>query len=348
MKKDLKQKIISAFEKDTPDIKQKVINECEQQVQYAPIKEKKTFFKTAFFRVIATAMACLVLLMVGFGIGRVVPTNNNTVLAEETSVYLDVNPSIKISLDNQNKVVLCTAINQDGLDILSDLELKGVNLKTALNAIVGAMYIKGYLSVSENAMLISVETKKSDKKVFLQEITEQVNGVFENIPDMQCSIIAQAVEGSKQQRDKAKDKGVSLGKVCLVDKILEKHKDLSEQEKDALFSMEIKDLNLIYSHNSKPEEEIVTGQPTGQISKEQALNNLLGFANKNIEDIEFCDFNVRPSKEDFFKVVYTITIKFKSETEAKRYEIDCITGQVKESMQNPPPHNPNGGMGWND
>ena len=41
MKKDLKQKIISAFENDTPDIKQKVINACEQQVQYAPIKVKE-------------------------------------------------------------------------------------------------------------------------------------------------------------------------------------------------------------------------------------------------------------------------------------------------------------------
>ena len=48
------------------------------------------------------------------------------------------------------------------------------------------------------------------------------------------------------------------------------------------------------------------------------------------------------------KMVYAVTIKFKQDNQIYKLEVDCKTGEVKESNTNQPPHNPNGGNGWDD
>ncbi len=345
MEKELKEKIISAYQKETPDIKQKVIFACQQESQVpSPIKGEKIFFKNSIFKMVAIFIACILTLCIGLGIGINLPQNSNVVLAEESKIYLDVNPSIKLSIDKNNKIILCEEINEDGKSVLEDMQLKGVDLKTALNAIVGAMYVKGYLSQTDNSMLISVETTKIEKKEFLTQLTKQVNGIFENT-EMQCSIIAQAVNETEQIKERAKENGVSIGKAYFIDKITNSYTDLTEQEKNALFKMNIKDLSLMYSHGQnkeqppqqegdKPKEEendnedVVLGSPLTSIDKEQAKNLVLETAQKDASLIEFCDINVRPSINQHTKVIYAIKIKFKGDENVYKYEVDCLLATV--------------------
>ena len=350
MDKKLKEKIVSAYQNDTPDIKEKVINACQNEIQYpAPEKEKKSFFKRGLLRVIATITACFILFGVGLGVGTILPKKNNTqVLAEETSVYLDVNPSVKLALDKNNKVVSCEALNQDAQAILNGMNLSGIELNTALNAIVGSMYINGYLTPTDNSMLVSVETSKTDKIDFLNDITKQINDIFEKNTEMKCAIIAQTVSTDTEIKERAKNKGVSVGKICLVDKITNSLQDLSTDEKEMLFNMSIKDLNLMYYNKPAPEQkpeeqpkeeekEVVTGTPSGNITREQALTALLLHLQKDVTLIERVDVFVKPSLFGTRAMVFAITIKFKQEETIYKYEVDCVTAEIKQVQTNNAP-----------
>ena len=52
---------------------------------------------------------------------------------------IDVNPSIELEVNRQEKVLRATPLNDDAQTILDGMKLEGVNLKTAVNAVIGSM-----------------------------------------------------------------------------------------------------------------------------------------------------------------------------------------------------------------
>ena len=61
-------------------------------------------------------------------------------------VSIDVNPSVSLSLNRFEYVIDTQAGNTDGAEVLDDLSLKNLKLSTALDALMGAMSRKGYLT----------------------------------------------------------------------------------------------------------------------------------------------------------------------------------------------------------
>ena len=70
---------------------------------------------------------------------------------------LDVNPSIQLQVSKNEKVLAANALNQDAEVILEGMDLRGTQLKVAVNAIVGSLLQNGYLDSLSSAILISVE-----------------------------------------------------------------------------------------------------------------------------------------------------------------------------------------------
>ena len=344
MKKELKNKILNAFESQTPDLKEKIISECEKQTQIPMQQVEKKERKHPFlFRRLVAVMSCLVIFGAGLIAGKNIPSPSPVITAE-THVYLDVNPSLKLSLDQNNVVLSCTATNEDAKIILNGMTLDGVELKTALNAIVGSMYVKGYLSLTDNSMLISVETNNpDDTNQYLSDITDKVNEVFTD-SDMECAIIAQGLNVNEELRRKAEENGVSVGKMHLLEKMVENIEDLTENDVSELSGMSIKDLNLLYSNNSKHEQEtkdeVISGKVNVTVSNDQALSLVLSNISKSESDVEDYQIFVLPSKHDKIKVVYFVTIKLFNDKNAYTYEVDCKTGEVLEITKDSPTEPP--------
>ncbi|MGN1104974.1 MAG: PepSY domain-containing protein [Candidatus Coproplasma sp.] len=346
MAKDLKNEIRNAYESETPDLRESIISACRNQAQAADFAACRPAVAIAkkpsavFFRIAAVA-ACLILFAAGILIGRILPRTNPVAIAE-TCVYIDVNPSLELTLDEDNTVLSCTAANDDADIILNGMTLEGVKLKTALNAIVGSMYVNGYLTSADNSILISVDTNdENNTSGFLNYITNQVNEVFAN-SEMECAIIAQGVKVDDDLKRRAEEHGVSVGKMYLLDKMVGSMNGLNENDIPELASMNIKDLNLIYSSNpdrdNKPKDELISGSVPVGITEQEALNAVLREIGKTIDGVEEYRIFILPSKLGETKTVYAVTIRLFGDSNIYKYEVDCRTKEVTSAPTDVPPN----------
>lgn len=99
------------------------------------------------------AAACLALVVVGGGAGVQYYQAN----AVASVISLDVNPSVELDVNRQEKVVSAVPLNADANEILDGMDLKGADLNVAVNAIMGSLLKHGYVDELANSILISVE-----------------------------------------------------------------------------------------------------------------------------------------------------------------------------------------------
>ncbi len=334
MKDELKNKIKSAFENETPDFKEKIVLACENETQEPAVSTLQTangkrHIEPVFFRRMAVAVACVVVCVIGIFLFDNI-REGQPITATETRVYLDVNPSLELSLDENNVVLSCIAANEDAEIILSGMNLAGVELKTALNAIVGSMYVKGYLTSNDNSMLISVDTKDQENAGgFLSYITEQINDVFAD-SEMECAIIAQSVNADENLKRRAEENGISVGKMHLLDKLVENIKLFTEKDIAMLSNLSIKDLNLLYTQKRNGEltnDELISGIVGGIIQQDEALLTTLEEVGATIDDVEKYYICILPSKTDCEKVAYVIMLKLYDTETFYKYEVNYETGE---------------------
>ena len=60
-------------------------------------------------------------------------------------IGIDVNPSVELSINRNGRVLKVRALNEDAVSIIDGMDLEGVDLNVAVNAVVGAMVTHGYL-----------------------------------------------------------------------------------------------------------------------------------------------------------------------------------------------------------
>ena len=82
-----------------------------------------------------------------------------------TIVALDINPSMKISLNYKNKVIKIEGVNGDGKELLKDNKLKGKSLEVAIEDISKRVIEKGYITEEDNHILINVEGSNIKEEV---------------------------------------------------------------------------------------------------------------------------------------------------------------------------------------
>ena len=245
------------------------------------------------------------------------------------TVYLDVNPSIELKLDKKDRVVECIAGNDDAITVLSELKLEGIDMNTALAAIVGSMYVNGYIGDSSNSILVSVDADDNKTDRLLADITDKINSVFKG-SGLECSIIAQSVSADDSLRQKAEENKVSVGKMYLLEKITE-----SVDEHSELADMSIGDLSLIYNTkedkdtDERFDKDIMSGFVNGYIGQSDALEKILSLTGKAREDIDDYDISAKPRYGGGErKMVYSVSISFKNDPVEYEYEIDCLSGEV--------------------
>lgn len=332
-KKQIKKLINQVFDNETPFMLEKIKEDCKLVKQVEPIKtelletkEKKT---PSFYRrlVLGGVMACV--LALGIAIGNISP--EKIVHAKETTIYLDVNPSIEIQIDKNQRIIECIPNNDEAVKILTNISLKGVEIDTALYAIVGSMYVNGYLNTDTNSILVSVDSLKDNESILLDDISKQIDQVFQDNEYMECSIIAQKVN-SDELKEKADDLDISVGKMHLVEKLIYSSDLYSSNNLEELAKMSIHELNVIYQslNEENKSEDVITGTLSGFIDKEQAIVQVLEHINQEITDvinyeimtIYHYDINNNPH------MVYFISMKLKNEFARKYYIVDCLTGEM--------------------
>ena len=232
----MEKRLADALEKTAPDDVDGVLSRCkERKGTVIPMTTKKT--KKAWTTLTA---ACLALVLVGSGLFY------QQANAVASVVSLDVNPSIELKVNRNEKVLACTPLNDDARAVLSDMgngaDLKGAKLDVAVNAIVGGLVRSGYLSDLSSAIMISVEDKDQTRAEKLQrELTDTVDGVLQT-SEAKAAVLTQTLTQDAGREQQARENNISTGKAALVNHVLALNSALKFDALAKLSVEELKDL----------------------------------------------------------------------------------------------------------
>lgn len=157
--------------------------------------------RAVFFRRLAVAAACLILLAVaGFG--------GYTLMFETAAVIsIDINPSVELGLNRMGRVVSATAYNDDGNVLLAGLQLKGQPYKAAVATLLQSETMQPYLA--SNVVLEFSVFAKNDAQGMVEYLNTQGESITAQYPQLQvhCNNVGQEVV------QQAHEHGISPGKM---------------------------------------------------------------------------------------------------------------------------------------
>ena len=233
----MEQRLAAALEKTAPDDVSGVLSRCEARKGTVINMTTK---KTAKRRWTSLIAACLAVMLLGGGLFY------QRANAVASVVSLDVNPSIELKVNQSEKILVCTPLNEDAKAILADMsngaDLKGAKLDVAVNAIVGSLVRNGYLNSISSAIMISVEDKDTARAEKLQrELTSAVDGVLQT-SEAKAAVLTQTLTQDAAREQQARENNISTGKAALVNRVLAINPSLKFDALAKLSVEELKDL----------------------------------------------------------------------------------------------------------
>lgn len=254
---ELEQKLRTALEHAAPDDFQGVLARIspKARTEQTPIPFEAAARKKKRRWAPLAAAACLALIVAAGGGGWYL--QNNTVASV---VSLDVNPSVTLNVNAKETVLSAVPVNEDGGDILAGMDLTGVQLDVAMNAIVGALLTNGYVDELANSILITVEDDDAGRGARLQqELTDQADAILANT-SVNGAILSQTIQNSQQLQELSDTYGITTGKAALIQTIVDNGNSLHTFEE--LVGLSINDLNLLYTSLITAPAEPSTGGGT--------------------------------------------------------------------------------------
>lgn len=327
MSKKIEEHVNRSFTNATPDISNSVIADCQAKQVRRTIPAKRPngmFWKFATF---ALAFVLVVTCIVSGAL--LAPT------VQAASVTFDVNPSIELKIDSNNRVIKVVANNADAETILQSMDLTGSTLDTAVYAIIGSMTTHGYLTDATNSVLVSVDTKKKD---WYNQIIEAVTSKIEVTlveHNIQSAVVSQWIQNedsiASQAKQIAKTYDISTGKATLIAKILNASKDESSTnftEQD-LANRTVTELALILARYQKDSIK-GTVSTSDYIPSDEAVENALAEAKTELSLDALTKDMVSNLKVDFDIEDEQMVFEIEFVYSGFEYEIDvnAKTGEI--------------------
>lgn len=334
---ELERRLRTALDHAAPNDLEGVLSRCEtgkgtviDMTNAVETKKKKRRWAPL------AAAACLALVLVGGGGGYYYYSANNAVAS---LVSLDVNPSIHLEVNKNEKVLSATPMNDDGAEILDGMDLKGTQADVAMYAIIGSLLQHGYVDELANSILITVEDDDQARGEKLQqELTAQADAALANA-QVNGAVLAQTLQNSEELSQKAQEYGISTGKAALIQAIVAGSNNTKTFED--LVGLSINELNLLYTAqaplegqtsgneqntgaaNAAPITTSGSASQSAYIGLEAAKEAALKHAGVSASDATFVEAEY---DYDDGRMVYEVEFHVKG-TEYD-YEIDAQTGAV--------------------
>lgn len=327
-KKDIEKNIYNVISNSTPDVIEDIITKCEKKKGFYRkmniVKEDKKDNKILIPRLVG-ALAVMVLCIGGvFGFNQY-----NKLYKVDSVIDFDVNPSIELNINKNEKVISVNALNDDGKKILDGMDLEKVELDVAVNAIIGSMLKNGYISELENSILVSVKNKDTDKANKLkEEITNDINEIL-SASSIKGSVLSQVFNDDSEVHKLADENKVSDGKALLINKILSSNIKDSKGNVytfESLSKLSINELNLLLKEKKteiKDTNTSGTASDKGYIGKDKAKSIALKNAGTTSSKVRELDVEL-----DADDGVLVYEVDFKYGNKEYEYEINAKTGSI--------------------
>ncbi len=240
-KKQIEACLTSATQDLIPDVLDRIDLSTPQET--AELHTKSIFMLRR--RVIASLIAacfCMIALAGGtytYQNGRV-----------DSVIGIDVNPSVELSVNKRNKVLSAQALNEDARNIMEQMDLKGVDLNVAVNAVIGAMVTNGYLTDADNAILVTVANDSVKKAKNLRSTV--VGDIKTALKEQQLEAVVydqQAID-EDQVKSFALDYGISYGKAYFLKELMDQNSSLTLDDMKDLASLNMEQIAKVITERS--------------------------------------------------------------------------------------------------
>ena len=325
-KKEITKGIQNAFNNSVPNMFDDILLKCEKKKGKLIMKEtsnKETINvkepkqrKNKIIPKLSIALASIVLVV------ALVYSGYGASLKVDSIIELDVNPSVEIKVNKNERVIKVDAKNKEAKEVLNEMDLKNTDIDVALNAIIGAMVTKGYIDDLSNSILVSVENNDKQKgEALRKELVNKINNIL-GTDDVKGSVLSQSLTTEEKEAKALANKyDISLGKAALILDVLESNKLLTEKDLVGLTINEINVLSESKSTKLTNVEKQGTASTKAYIGKTKAKEIALkhaGVSNPKALEIDF--------DADDGLIVYEVD--FKGNKYEYDYEINAKTGKI--------------------
>ena len=336
--KDIDEHIAKAIKSETPDMLDDLLNEIDAadtaeaaEIVSAAAKSASAAAKPVNVRAASSNKKSLkrntwIKALAGVAAVFVLFVGIRAMMAKQMEAFavigLDVNPGIELAINQDERVIGATAINDEAKEILSDMKLDGSDINVACNAIVGSMLTHGYLTTDSNSVLVSVRSGDTTKgKALEQKLSGNLNSYLEN-SDIAAAILGQYVEDDDELEAFSKENGISLGKAWLIRNLMASGNPKYTEE--SLLKLSTQELILLGQKKTVKKEDFYGEASTSKyIKAEKAEAIALEHAGITLDQAENinaeldCDDGVIVYEVDFVAGGYEY-----------EYDIDAVSGKV--------------------
>jgi len=281
------------------------------------VSEKKG--RTLSFRKIATVAAVLVLLiggMMGFNSYSVAKTIDST-------ISLDVHPSIEINTNAKDRVLSVNALNEDAKTVIDDMDFEGADLDVTINALIGSLLRHGYIDEYKNSILLSVDNQDKNKgEAMRQRLLEEINGILQQ-DGIEGALLSRVSDDDDVLEELAEKYGISEAKAALIQDIISGKSWYSFED---LAGLTINELNLIAESPAVELSHVIaegSASDKAYIGAEKAEDAALAAAGLTRSQVSGLK-----SEIDWDKGIMVYEVEFVSGGTEYEYDIDAATGAV--------------------
>jgi hypothetical protein len=171
-------------------------------------------------------------------------------------VSLDVNPSIEYSINLFDRVLTYKSVNDDGKEIVENLNLKNKKIAKALEETLNKIVEEGYITKDENAGVVISISDSSKAEVLVKEIMEKTEKCLEKClaendetDEIEVDVEVEAV--GRERVKEARKLGITPGKLNLIEKL----RDSTDNPEDFIIEdwmdKSVKEINKAVKENRK-------------------------------------------------------------------------------------------------
>lgn len=267
--KELEAKLKKAIENTTPDVLERAKNSC-RNLSTAP---QKALNAKRAWRYIAAAAAAVLLFAIGMVIGTVIHNApDNKVFA---TVSIDVNPSLEIKINKEEKVLDVIPLNDDAKKVIGEMDFSGASMELTVNALIGSMYRLGYLNDEHRTVLVSLDNEDAARAAYLlDQLTVQISSLTEI---NNGKVIANTYESTVDLRKIAERYGVPESKASIIARLLAADPSW-EDMRLGLFSIETLTRLIASAEAGTLVSSEFDAPAEGELTMEEAFIQALAFA----------------------------------------------------------------------
>ena len=228
---------------------------------------------------------------IGTGTATAADNGMSLNMASYTVLMLDVNPSLKMEINDRGVVVKYEAINDDAKELELDAEVVGKGYETAVTNSVKALQDKDYITNLKNSMLITVMDADKDKAESIKsKAVDAIEKVDKDV-EYHFSILSQTMDREDIYNEIAREFSISPGRAKMISEFCD---EVAGYAFEDLVGSNIQTLNQLFEYTEIPKSIEKIGEAAGIVPKE--YREKLGL--KDLSGAELVDFTSAVS--DFY------------------------------------------------